>query len=216
MDTIKNDSAVISLDLMFALILMIGSIFMAYELMPNISLEDRDWRIKQYMTATRVSDNLVQDGGDPGWEYNWISGNYQNVTKIGFAFIDVDGNMLKKILDKTKINDLMDSHIDDNTGLTWWEFPNLSISITDKKIINVTRVLGLERYNFYIQLYPVPVGLDNFNFTPIQNNLINHHINIYTASEIDRYVYIKEDSCQEGFLCYNNTIVHYRLILWVW
>lgn len=217
---IENDSAALGIDFIAAIVLVITAVTMAIMVMPTLSHEDRDWRIKQYMTATRAADILVQDAGNPEeWKTDWMAKDYSNVMKIGFVYVDADNKANLKVLDSTKINALMSTQPDDGTGvLQWWEFPNFSKPRVQQEyeVANFTRILGLDGYNFYIQLHPV--GVSKFNSTALDKNLGNRskvQINYETASMIDRYVYI-HGSCEEGFFCYNGSTVHYRLNLWVW
>jgi hypothetical protein len=212
---INNDRAFVNIDLMFAIVLFIAAIILAIMVLPSLSHEDRDWRIMQYMAATRASDNLVQDSGDPqDWTTSWTSGNYAYVTKIGLAYADT-GTVLLKVLDEAKVDALMTGYNDNATGVLWWEFPNSTTSPQEKE--NAKMALGLEGYNFYIQLHPV--GLNLFDPTPLVTNLTNRSavpINNDTVSVVDRYVYIKNDSFLSGYNSYNGTTIHYRLNIWVW
>ncbi len=225
---IRDDSAIINLDLKFAIVLVISTVAAVILIMPNLSHEERDWRIKQYMTAVRVSDNLVQDAGAPStWETNWTAGDYLNVTKIGLTYTDVNGTPMQKVLNLSKIRALMGKigYPDNGTNTTWWEFPNSTTSQAERE--NATRALGLDGYNFYMQLHPVDnIRLDDssciFNPVPLDANLTNRSkvpINNDTVTVVDRYVYI-EDSNTSKYLAYNCTnytkSVHYRLNLWVW
>lgn len=211
-----DDSAMIGLDFLIAIVLVLAAVMMAILIMPSMSHEDRSWRIKQYMVATRATDNLVQDTGEPGWEGKWRS----NVTKIGLVYDD-EGIAIRKELNLTKVRMFMGyGYTDAPTGITWWEFPNSSILPNERE--NAARSLGLEGYNFYMQLHPV--GLDNFNSTPLMINLTDRNkvpINDDIVSVVDRYVFIEKDStssCISEFICYGNpnVTVHYRLNLWVW
>lgn len=211
-----NDRGMVSIDLMVAIMLVLAAVLMAIQIIPTVSHEDRDWRIKQYMTATRAADNLVQDTGEPGWEGKWRS----DVTKIGLVYDD-KGIAIMKELNFTKVRTFMGyGYTDVPTGIIWWEFPNSSILPNERE--NITKSLGLEGYNFYIQLHPV--GLDNFNSTPLVMNLTDRSkktINDDTVSVVDRYVFIRKDSsssCRGDDICYGNpnVTVHYRLNLWVW
>ncbi len=220
----ENDSAVFGIDFIAAIVLVMMAVIMAIQVMPTLSHEDRDWRIKQYMTATRAADILVQDAGGPGWEAIWDKSDdssYSKVTKIGFVYVNASGKANLKVLDERKVNALMFNNTDVATGLDWWEFPDVHSKPRDGQEAgqtNVTRVLGLDGYNFYMQLSPVALNGSNFNYTPLDIASINRSmlpINYETASMIDRYVYF-HGSCGEGFLCYNGSTVHYRLNLWVW
>jgi hypothetical protein len=207
---IDDDSALAAnFDFMFAIVLVMGVVTMAILIMPNLSHEDRSWRNEQYMTGVRASDNLVRDEGEAGWVANWQTSDYANVTKIGF----VNDSEIPKVLNKTKIDVLMVNYTDDVTNLTWWEFPNSAFNDSNPEHVNASRTLGLEGYKFYMQLHPV--GLDNFSSIPLEMNLTNVS-KIYDTVSVDRYVYIKNDSCKGGFTCYYNKTVHYRLNLWVW
>lgn len=222
MDTIKNEDAVVNIDLMFALILIIGVIFMVYQVVPAISQENKDWRIKQYMTVIRVTDTLMHDQGDSEWETKWKNGNYSNVTKIGFLYVDSNGKLAQKVVNRTKVDTLMLNYTDIiinitetndtiGTNTTWWEFPSTTTSPEEKE--NAVRVLGLEGYNFYIQLHPV--GLDKFNPIPLDKNLSSiTGANLGTASMIDRYVYIRLSNGE--YLKYKGKAIHYRLNIWIW
>ncbi len=213
---IIEDRAVVNIDLMFAIVLLIGAIMLAIMVMPTLSHEDRGWRIKQYMAATRASDNLVQDAGDPpNWITNWESAEYTNVTKVGLIYVD-NGTEVPKVLDEAKLDALMTKYTDNSTGLLWWEFPNPATSYQEKE--NATRALGLEGYNVYIRLHPVGLNPANlFDSTPLETNLINRSavpINDNAASVVDRYVYIKSggDYLKDWY----NKAIHYRLNIWVW
>jgi hypothetical protein len=231
MDKLDDRAVVVGLDLMIAMVLVLAAVMLAILIMPSMSHEDRSWRIKQYMAATRASDNLVQDEGQEGWAANWTIRKYTNVTKIGFV---CSGK--PKVLNQTKIDAMMAKNFDDGmngTNLPWWEFPNFTKLPNERKIEqeNATRALGLGRglgqydsgYNFYMRLYPV--GLKNFNYSRVETNLSNRSrvpMIDNAASAVDRYVYIKDDSSMTGYLSYldtavgNNRTVHYRLNLWVW
>lgn len=218
---IKDDRAITNIDLMFAMVLVISAVITAIQTIPAISHEDKSWRIEQYMAATRASDSMVQDEGEYGWEAKWTQ-NYSNVSKMGLAYVESpDGpvpKVMPKVLNEIKINELMAQHID-ATGLKWWEFPDLTLNSSGQKAqrSNASRVLGLEGYNFYMQLQPV--GIDDFNSTLLALNLTNRSkvaINDDTVSVVDRYVYIKNESTIGGYNSYNDSTVHYRLNLWVW
>jgi hypothetical protein len=218
----ENDSAVLGIDFIAAIVLVIMAVIMAIQVMPTLSHEDRDWRIKQYMTASRAADILVQDAGNPeDWKTDWMAKNYSNVTKIGFVYVNASGKANLKELDEMKVNASMMNYTDVATNLSWWEFPDVHSKPWDGQEAgqaNFTRVLGLDGYNFYMQLSPVALNGSNFNYTPLDIASINRSklpINYETASMIDRYVYI-HGSCGEGYLCYNGSTVHYRLNLWVW
>ncbi len=105
----RNDNASVTIDLMFAVVLVISAMIGALMVMPNISHEDRDWRIKQYMTATRATDNLVQNVGEPEWEEKWNSTNYSNVTNIGLVYSVGDQDTAHKVLDEEKVKAFMGS-----------------------------------------------------------------------------------------------------------
>lgn len=209
MDKMKNERAIVSIDLMFALVLVMTTVMAAILFMTTFSHEERDWRAKQYMAATRATDNLVLSEGESGWEMNWSLGNYSNVTKIGFLYVDVDGNVMNKVLSEEKIMALMGSGYSNNG--TWWEFPNSTTTVAERE--NATRALGLEGYNFYMQLHPAE---SVFNFTPLKTNLNNYvtGLKINKAIAVDRYVYINDPT--GNYLEYNNEALHYRLNMWVW
>ncbi len=218
-----NENAIVSIDLMVAIILVMMAVIMAIQMLPAISHEDRDWRLKQYMAATRASDNLVQDMGAPlNWDTKWNATlpDYKNVTKIGL----VDDSSLPNVLNLTKINVLMGpGYPNTGTGTTlyWWEFPPNFTTSTQAARDNASRALGLTGYNFYMQLHPV---LDNstFNSTNLTNRILALPINKDMATVIDRYVYIRNVSVDCEYVCYYNSTlkkdlsVHYRLNLWVW
>ena len=215
MNVIENDSAIVNIDLMAALIIVMSIIAVAIYSIPTISYNDKDWRSKQYIYTIRVTDSMVQDEGDPLWEINWISGNYSGVEKIGFLYINNNSKPEKKVLNIEKIKALMGNGYKDNsTNTTWWEFPspdnNLSV------IDDASRALGLTGYSFYIQLHPV--GLANFNPIPLEANISSKNINFNIATVVDRYVYIVDPSISDDikYLKYDNRVVHYRLNLWVW
>ena len=208
----RNDNASITIDLMFAVVLVISAMIGALMIMPNISHEDRDWRIKQYMTATRATDNLVQNVGEPGWEYEWNSTNYSNVTNIGLVYSVGDQDTAHKVLDEEKVMALMGlGYNSSEIDVKWWEFPNSSTPMAERE--NATRALGLTGYDFYMQIHPV--GQLQFNSTPLETNLSNvKETRLNTVSVVDRYVYIK-DSAGE-YLKSNNKVIHYRINMWVW
>ncbi len=213
MDKLDDSGMVVGIDFMVAIVLLISAVMMAIMIMPAVSHEDRDWRIKQYMTTTRATDILVQDTGEEGWEGNWTS----NVTKIGFLYVDdITGVAMLKVLDLNKVMALMEpGYTDNTTGTTWWEFPNYSIPRNVRD--NVASSLGLERYNFYMQLHPV--GLNNFNSTPLDANLrAQKGISYDTVTVVDRYVYIMNPSSPDliKYLKYDGKAIHYRLNMWVW
>ncbi len=215
---ITDERGMGNIDLMFALVLVIAVVFTANSIMPDLSQQDKSWRIDQYMTAVRTSDNLVQNGGYPvDWEQKWISGNHSEVKIIGLVYFD-HSNPIRKVLNLNKVEDLMGQGYRDNiTGMTWWEFPNSTTRISEKQ--NATRALGLEGYNFYMQLHPV--GLKYFDHVPPETNLSNRSrvpINENTASTVDRYIYIADPSIEGNikYLKYDNEAVHYRLSMWVW
>lgn len=220
MDKIKNEYAVVNIDLMFALMLVVGAIFLAYQIMPTISHDDRDQRIRQYMATVRATDTLIYSQGDSGWEDKWKNGNYSNITKIGFLYVE-NGKVAQNVLNKTKVDALMLNYTDAvidipgtndtiGTNTMWWEFPGTTTSIEEKE--NASRTLGLEEYSFYMQLHPIE--LDKFNLTSLSKNLSDvKGINLDTASVIDRYVYIKSNG---EYLKYKGNTTHYRLNMWVW
>lgn len=211
---IKNNGAMVNIDVIFAITLVIGAILVVNQMMPTISHEDRDWRIKQYMTVVRVTDILVQDDGESELEAKLKNGNYSGITKIGLAYID-NNKTVKKVLDIKKINALMGKGYKDNfTNTTWWEFPSSDINLTTRNTL--AEMLGLSGYNFYMQLHPV--GLSYFDSVPVQMNLSSKTINFDGVSIIDRYVYIVDPSITDKikYLNYDNEAVHYRLNVWVW
>jgi len=208
----RNDNASVTIDLMFAVVLVISAMIGALMIMPNISHEDRDWRIKQYMTATRATDNLVQNVGEPGWEVEWNSTNYSNVTNIGLIYSAGDQDTAHKVLDEEKVKAFMGSGYNSSEiDVKWWEFPDSSTPMAERE--NATRALGLTGYDFYMQIHPV--GQQLFNSTPLETNLSNvKETRLNTISVVDRYVYIK-DSAGE-YLKSNNKVIHYRINMWVW
>ncbi len=218
-----NENAVVSIDLMVAFVLVMVAVMMALLILPAVSHEDRDWRLKQYMTAVRASDSLVKDEGAPlDWDMMWNSTppDYKDVTKIGL----VKNNSLPNVLNLAKITNLSGTgYINSGTAkLKWWEFPKSTTS--QAELDNATRALGLTGYHFYMQLHPVGLDSSQFDPTPLMMNLTNRGINNITASAVERYVYIKDESgiCTGGYVCYHDTTldkdisVHYRLNLWVW
>jgi len=212
---IRNDNASVTIDLMFAIILVISAMIGALMIMPNISHEDKDWRIKQYMTATRATDNLVQNLGESEWEDEWKSGNYSNVTNIGLVYRGTDTTTMHKVLDEKKVEALMGPGYD-SSGINWWDFPNSTTLTAERE--NAIRALGLTGYNFYMQIHPVGQKRFNstqFNSTPLETNLSNvkgTHLN--TVSVVDRYVYIKDSEGE--YLKFDNEVIHYRINMWVW
>lgn len=222
MDKIKNiddnmmtddNRAVVNIDAIFALTLIIAAVMVAIQTVPTLSHEDRDWRIKQYMITTRVSDMLVQNEGDPGWESKWKNGDYSNIEKIGLVYIN--GKPVKKVLDIEKIKILMgDGHKDSYTNVTWWEFPSSDTTVQAR--LNAMRVLGLSEYNFYMRLHPI--GLENFDSTPLQTSLRDKNINLDDVSTVDRYIYIIDPNISDEikYVKYYNEAIHYRLNIWVW
>jgi len=214
-DIIKNDDAIVNIDLMAALIIVMSIIAMTIYSIPTVSYNDKDWRSKQYIYTIRVSDNMVQNAGDSLWEINWKLGNYSEVKKIGFIYIDNNNKPENKVLNIEKIKALMgDGYKDNSTNATWWEFPS-----SDNNLIiidNASRTLGLTGYSFYIQLHPV--GLNNFDSTPLDANISNKNINFDIATVVDRYVYIVDPSISDDikYIKYDNRAVHYRLNIWIW
>ena len=209
---IRNDNASVTIDLMFAIILVISAMIGALMIMPNISHEDKDWRIKQYMTATRATDNLVQNMGETGWEVKWGAKNYSNVTNIGLVYSGTDTTTMHKVLDEEKVKALMGLGYNSSLiNVQWWEFPNSTTTTAERE--NAIRALGLTGYNFYMQIHPV--GQPLFNSTPLETNLSNvkgTHLN--TVSVVDRYVYIKDSDGE--YLKFDNEVIHYRINMWVW
>jgi hypothetical protein len=189
MDTLDDRAMISSLDFMVAIVLVMAAVMLAILIMPSMSHEDKSWRIKQYMAATRASDNLVQDEGQEGWVTNWTNPKYLNVTKIGFVHDQ------PKVLDEIKINTTMARNVDVITGLPWWEFPNFSKPTNEQKIEleNATRALGLDGYNLYMRLYPVGLNSSKFNYSRVEINLSDRSkvpMIENTASVVDRYIYI--------------------------
>ena len=208
-----HDRGTVTIDLLFAVVLVIGATMAAFFIMPNVSHEDRDWRVKQYMTATRATDILVQDGGEPEktWATKWDSGDYANVTKIGLLYVDADESSNKKILSQAKVEYFMGPSYDNN-NIKWWEFPNPSTTPAQRE--NAARALGLTGSQFYMQLHPVALPEDVFDPTPLEANLSEMRKHISSTSAVDRFVYIKNP---EGrYLTYDSKVLHYRLYLWVW
>jgi hypothetical protein len=208
-----HERGTVTIDLLFAVVLVIGATMAAFFIMPNVSHEDRDWRVKQYMTATRATDNLVQDRGGPEdtWATSWESGDYSNVTKIGLIYDDEDESSNKKILNQKKIEILMGPGYDNN-NIKWWEFPNPDTTQAQRE--NAARALGLTGSQFYMQLHPVALPEYVFDPTPIETNLSKMRMQISSTSAVDRFVYIKNP---EGrYLTYDTKVLHYRLYLWVW
>lgn len=215
MKIIENDRAIVNIDLMAALIIVMSIIAVAMYSFPTVSYNDKDWRAKQYIYSIRVTDSMVQDEGDPLWEVNWTSGNYSVVKKIGFLYINNKNRPENKVLNIEKLRSLMDNGYKDNsTNTTWWEFPSPDNNLTI--IDNASRALGLTGYSFYIQLHPV--GLSNFDPSPLETNISSKNINFDIATVVDRYVYIADPAISDDikYLKYDNKAVHYRLNLWVW
>ncbi|MBC2699353.1 MAG: hypothetical protein HF976_13435 [ANME-2 cluster archaeon] len=219
----RNDNASVTIDLMFAVVLVISAMIGALMIMPNISYEDRDWRIKQYMTATRATDNLVQNigesknAGGPEWEDEWKSGNYSNVTNIGLVYSVGNQDTAHKVLDVAKVKALMGpGYNSSEINVKWWEFPNSSTPMAERE--NATRALGLTGYDFYMQIHPV--GQLQFSSTPLETNLSNvNGARLNTVSAVDRYVYIKDPITGEYLKSNdnnNNKVIHYRINMWVW
>jgi len=206
-----HDRGTVTIDLLFAVVLVIGATMAAFFIMPNVSHEDRDWRVNQYMTATRATDNLVQDGGDPDWEAKWKLGDYSNVIKIGLLYVGADGSN-KKILSQSKVDALMDPSYKYN-NIEWWEFPNPATTAAERE--NAARALGLTGKQFYMQLHPVALPEEVFDPTPLETNLTLWRGRVSSTSAVERYVYIKDPET-EKYLTYDSKVLHYRLYLWVW
>ncbi len=229
----SNENAMVSIDLMVALVLVIAVVIMSILIMPTMSHGDRDWRIRQYMAATRASDSLVQDEGG-NWVANWTAGDYTNVTKIGFVYI-YDNKEVPEVLNKTKVGALMAQYTDVGTGLLWWKFPNSTACeiISDaerEKLENASRALGISGYNFCILLHPADIKYSNTTKypTPFNSTLLDDYFrnmtSIATVSAVDRYVYIADpnmpgDKLPNKYIDDNDIpsiAVHYRLDLRVW
>jgi hypothetical protein len=218
-----RDSGTVTIDLLFAVVLVIGATMAAFFIMPNVSHEDRDWRVKQYMSVTRATDNLVQDGGEPDWWTKWDSGDYSNVTKIGLLYVDADGSSNNKIISQTKVEALMGQGYENNNDyfiyniIKWWEFPNPETTQAERD--NAARALGLTGSQFYMQLHPVALTEEVFDPTPLETNLTLWRGRVSSTSAVERYVYINDPAGK--YLKYKNTgdkfeVLHYRLYLWVW
>ncbi len=242
---IKDDNAMIGIDLIVALTLIIAIVIMVILIVPNlshnnISQEDKSDRIMRYMTATRASDSLVQNAGEAGWEAEWKptpAGNYSNVTDIGLVYV-YDDKPMPKVLNLIKVKALMgEGYPDPGTGgLLWWTFPPYSPNSTCNNVSqarserqNASRALGISGYNLCMRLHPADTKYSDITKYPVPfdfsrlDNYTRNMTDITAASSVDRYVYIinpdKPGEIADKYLMDNDDpriAVHYRLNVWVW
>ncbi|HUV83855.1 MAG TPA: hypothetical protein VMW53_12405 [archaeon] len=106
-----------------------------------------------YPTADRSIDLLTKDEGyyqsisdGTDWNFEWNSDHYSNVKKIGL--LKTKGDI---VLDGNKIDTVMEHYGEKRER--WWEFPSNDTENIEYE--NVSRAIGLERYNFYMQIRPV-------------------------------------------------------------
>lgn len=106
-----------------------------------------------YPEADRVSSLLIEDEGywtdghDAGTDWNAVwPAEPDHVKKIGFR-----KSQNTSLIDTRKLL-FMQEHKKPAKG-SWWEFP--SPTTNQQELDNVSRALGLERYQFYMQVRPL-------------------------------------------------------------
>ena len=107
-----------------------------------------------YPAADRTSSLLIEDPGywetesnmGTDWQSVWAI-NQTYIKKIGFQSDDFNKSIYsRKLL-------FMESHLDIVENVFWWEYPTNSTNSTDFN--NLSSKMGLDRYNFYLQIRPL-------------------------------------------------------------
>lgn len=151
----SNENGMVSMDFITAVgVLLMTFLYAAYTI-SSIMTPYAGFHSKElYPAADRTSSLLIEDPGyyDTGsdfgtnWQSVWFS-NQTYVKKIGFK---IDDN--NKTIDSNKFI-FMKSHPGIDNYVSWWEYPATFEDTAEPN--NISRGLGLERYNFYIQIRPI-------------------------------------------------------------
>lgn len=153
--SVKDEKAMISIDFLTGVgVLLIAFLFAVYTI-SNVMTPYTGYSKELYPNADRAATLLIRDTGywsdgvNYGTEWNAVwETNQTYVKKIGLR-TDDENNMI----DSRKLKAFM------YENESWWEYP---ISSTDPtELDNVSRALGLGRYNFYLQIRPVNESLIN-------------------------------------------------------
>lgn len=159
--SVKDERAVISIDFLTGVgVLMIAFLFAAYTI-SNVMTPYTGYSKELYPNADRAASLLIEDEGywsdgvNYGTEWNTVwETNQTSVKKIGLRKDDENNK-----IDSRKLDAFMQKHPGIYEDEAWWEYP---ISSTDStELDNVSRALGLGRYNFYLQVRPVNESLIN-------------------------------------------------------
>lgn len=159
--SVRDERAVISIDFLTGVgVLMIAFLFAAYTI-SNVMTPYSGYSKELYPNADRAASLLIEnegywtDGVNYGTEWNTVwETNQTYVKKIGFR--DESSNDL---IDSRKLDVFMTYYEDDD--IKWWEYPSNSTFTNSTELDNVSRALGLGRYNFYLQIRPINESLIN-------------------------------------------------------
>ena len=157
--SVNDEKAMISIDFLTGIgVLLIAFLFAAYTI-SNVMTPYTGYSKELYPNADRAATLLIRDTGywsdgvNYGTEWNAVwETNQTSVKKIGFR--DESSNDL---IDSRKLDVFMADYENPGKNTKWWEYP---ISSTDPiELDNVSRALGMGRYNFYLQIRPVNESL---------------------------------------------------------
>ena len=198
-ETNTHEEGIISIDFATAIVLFLFVFFFVFYSLSGVITPYESEYNRMYPIADRAADVLMKDPGEPSdWESNWEDGDYTGVSRIGFATDDESPNVLSEL----KINTLMTDHSEDS--ITWWEY---SVDTTsDDELDNATRALGLEGYNFYMQIRPTNETL--LDMTEANNRIKDEVPDLGDVVQIERLALLKDGDGVE--------IGRYKMILWVW
>jgi hypothetical protein len=160
---VKDERAMISIDFLTGVgVLMIAFLFAVYTI-SNVMTPYSGYSKELYPNADRAASLLIEDEGywsdglNYGTEWNAVwETNQTFVKKIGFR--DENSNDL---IDSRKLDVFMIDYENQDNKTKWWEYPSNSTSTDPNELDNVSRALGLGRYNFYLHILPVNESLIN-------------------------------------------------------
>jgi len=160
---VRDERAMISIDFLTGVgVLMIAFLFAVYTI-SNVMTPYSGYSKELYPNADRAASLLIEDEGywsdglNYGTEWNAVwETNQTFVKKIGFR--DENSNDL---IDSRKLDVFMIDYENQDNKTKWWEYPSNSTSTDPNELDNVSRALGLGRYDFYLHILPVNESLIN-------------------------------------------------------
>jgi hypothetical protein len=168
------------------------------------------WYIYEVFRIQSGGMRVVRNGSQLiGWVYDSTSLTNSSLAigRWGNGSSEYDWLLVRKYLDPepSASLDLEDQWI---IGASpWWEYP---VNSTPEEKKNASRALGLNGYDFYMQLRPLNESLFN---EVMANYNITRIVPDAGAALVERYVFIRGP---EALVKASGKTAGYRLVLWVW